>query len=92
MPPNATELATMLDSLQPGQLDKLPRAALERLSDACYRAHALCEQAAGEQAFSRVVRRPDPPKLYVADDAKERLNEPPKAGFVAELADGRGRE
>jgi hypothetical protein len=70
--PNAAELAAMLESLQPGQLDNLPRAALEKLSDACYRAHALCEQAAGQQAFSRVARR----------------SEPLRSGVLTELRDG----
>jgi hypothetical protein len=74
--PNATDLTAILDGLKPGQLDNLPRATLEKLSDACYRAHVLCEQAAGQQAFSRVVRHYDAPK----------------AAFLAELSDGRGRE
>jgi hypothetical protein len=68
--PNAKDLTAILDGLQPGQLDKLPRAALERLSDACYRAHVLCEQAAGQQAFSRVVRRAEPTKSGVLADLK----------------------
>jgi hypothetical protein len=68
--PNATDLAAMLDRLQPGQLDNLPRSALEKLSDACYRAHALCEQAAGLQAFSRVARRAEPPKSGVLADLR----------------------
>jgi hypothetical protein len=85
--PNATDLAAMLDKLQPGLLDNLPKATLETLSDAFYRAHVLCEQAAGQQGFTRVVRRLDPPKLYVADDAKERLHRD-TSGVLTELRDG----
>jgi hypothetical protein len=75
--PNATDLAAMLDRLQPGQLDNLPRSALEKLSDACYRAHALCEQSAGQQAFTRVQRR---------------QAEAPKAGVLVCLRDGERSE
>jgi hypothetical protein len=86
--PNVTDLAAMLDGLQPGQLNKLPRSSLEKLSDACYRAHALCEAAAGQEAFTGVVRRYEQPKLYVASDAKERIQRQQTGGVLADLSNG----
>jgi hypothetical protein len=86
--PNAAEIAAILDSLRPAQLDKLPQETREKLSDACYRAHALCEAAGGQEAFTRVARRYEQPKLYVASDAKERIQRQQTSGVLADLSNG----
>jgi hypothetical protein len=52
----ADKAAAIADGLLIGDLKGMPRARLQALADAFYRAHVLLEQAAGQAPYSRVVR------------------------------------
>jgi hypothetical protein len=59
------QLEALLAALTPGQLSRLRPADLQRLSNALYANHALCEMELGHRPFPRVKRRKEPPRSGV---------------------------
>ena len=56
MPTPIDHLAAMLAQLDEKQLAQLPKAGLQRLSDALYGCHVMAEAVAGQMPFPKVRR------------------------------------